>query len=107
MSCEEAEAVGLFLKEHLTEVTMSKTYFSLVSNGTRDTESLKTFTDRSSSICSTAAAFLDRNRSAYCVSPASVLKADWLDLLYLIIYVKASILCDLLSFFDGCDAIAV
>ena len=58
VSCEEAEAVGLFLKEHLTEVTMSKTYFSLVSNGTRDTESLKTFTDRSSSVCGTAAAFL-------------------------------------------------
>ena len=86
---------------------MSKTYFSLVSNGTRDAESLKTFTDRSSSICGTAAAFLDRDRSAYCVSPASVLKADRLDFLYLIIYVKASILCDLLSFFDGCDAIAV
>ena len=86
---------------------MSKTYFSLVSNGTRDTESLKTFTDRSSSVCGTAAAFLDRDRGAYCVSPASVLKADRLDLLYLIIYVKASILCDLLSIFDGCDSIAV
>ena len=86
---------------------MSKTYFSLVSNGTRDTESLKTFTDRSSSVCGTAAVLLDRDRSAYCVSPACVLETDRLDLLYLVIYVKACILCDLLSFFNGCDAIAV
>ena len=86
---------------------MSKTYFSLVSNGTRDAESLKTFTDCSSSVCGTAAAFLDRDRSAYRVSPACIFKTDWLDLLYLIVYIQSGILRDLLSFFDRSNAIAI
>ena len=86
---------------------MSQTYFTCVSNRTRNTERLKTFTDCSSSISSSSAAFFDCDCSTYCVSPACVLETDRLDLLYLVIYVKACILCDLLSFFNGCDAIAV
>ena len=85
MTCEEAEAVCVLFQEHLSEVAVSETNFSLVSNGTRDTESLKTFTDRSSSVCSTAAVLLERDRSAYCVSPACVLETDRLDLLYLVV----------------------
>ena len=37
---------------------------------------------------------------AISVCPASVLETDWLDLLYLIVNIKSSVLCDLFSFFD-------
>ena len=46
---------------------MSETYFTLVSNRTRDTESLKSFTDSSSSVSSFSAAFFDGNGSTYSV----------------------------------------
>ena len=86
---------------------MSKTYLSVVCNGTRDTECLKTLSDCCSSISGSCASLLDCDRSAYGVSPASVLKTDRLDFLYLIVYVKPSVFCDFLSLFDRADTIAV
>ena len=86
---------------------MSKTYFSVVSNRTRDTECLKTLADCCSSISSLCASFLDCDCSTYCVSPASVLKTDRLNLLHLIIYIQTSIFGNLLRLFDGADTIAV
>ncbi len=107
VTCKECEAVRLLLEEHLAEVTVSKTDLTGVGNGARDTESLKALTDRCSSVGSLAAVLLDRDRSAYGVSPASVLKADRLNLLNLIVNVQAGVLRDLLRLFDGGDAIAV
>ncbi len=107
VTCEECEAVRLLLEEHLAEVTMAETNLAGVGNGARDTESLKTLADCSSSVSSLAAVLLDCDGSAYGVSPASVLKADRLNLLNLIVNVQAGVLGDLLRLFDGGDAIAV
>ena len=107
MSSQEAEALCLLFQKHFTKVTMTKTYFTMVSNGTRDTESLKTFTDSGGSVSSSSAVFLDSDSCTYDVSPASVLEADRLDLFDLIINVQTGILCDLLCFFDVSNTIAV
>ena len=64
---------------------MAKTYFTVVSNGTWDTECLNTFADCSSCISSTSTIFFDCNCSTYDVSPASVFETDWLDSFYLIV----------------------
>ena len=79
MTCEESEALSIFLKEHLAEVAVTETYLTLVSNGAGDTESLKSLTDSSSSVSSSCAALLDSDSAAYCVSPLSVFKTDRLD----------------------------
>ena len=60
-----AEALGILFQKHFTKVTMSKTYFTLVSNGTRDTESLKAFSDSCSSLGSLAAVLFDSDCCAY------------------------------------------
>ena len=60
---------------------MSKTYFTLVSNGTRDTESLKALSDSCSSVGSLAAVLFDSDCCAYDVCPACILKADRLNVL--------------------------
>ena len=85
----------------------SKTYFSVVSNRSRNTESLKSFSDSCSSVSSSLAACLDCDCSTYCVSPCSILKADRLNFLNLVIYIKTSVFCDFLSFFDRADSIAI
>ena len=86
---------------------MAKTYLTSISNGTGNTECLKAFADCSSCFRSLSAALLDCDCSTYSVSPASVLEANRLDFLNLLIYIKTSILSDLLCFFDRSNAIAV
>ena len=107
MSCKEAEAVCLFLKKHLSKVSMSKTYFTCVCNGSRDTESLKAFSDSCCCVSGSSAAFFDRDSCTYCVSPASVLEADRLNAFDLIVNVQSCVFSDFLSFFDRSDSIAV
>ena len=84
---------------------MSKTYLTSVSNGTGNAESLETFTDCSSSVSSSSAVLLDCDSSAYCVSPLSVLEADRLNAFDEVINIKTSVLCDLLSLFDGSNTV--
>ena len=107
MSSQEAEAFGFFFKKHLSKVTMAKAYFTGISNGTGNTESLKSFADCCSCVSCSLTALLNCNCSAYNVSPASIFKADRLDFLNLVIYVKSSVFCDFFSFFKGSDAVAV
>ena len=59
MSSQEAEALCLFFKKHFAKVTMSKTYFTCISNGSRNTESLKSFTDSCCCVCCFLASFFD------------------------------------------------
>ena len=107
MSCQEAEAVGLLFQKHFAKIAMSQSYLTGVGNGSRNTECLKSFSDSGSGVCSLAAVFLDGNSSANRISPARVLKTDGLNLLHLLIYVKAGIFGNLLCFFDRGDTIAV
>ena len=107
MSSQEAEAVCFFFQKHFTKVTMSKTYFTCISNGARNTESLKSFTDSCCCVSCSSAVFFDCDSCTYDVCPASVLEADRLDAFDLIVYVKACIFSDFLCFFDRSDSIAV
>ena len=100
MSCKETEAVCILFQKHLSKVTMSKTYFTLISYRSRNTECLKSFTDCCCSFCCCLTAFFNCNCSTYYVSPACVLKTDWLNALNLIVYIKSGILCNLLCFLD-------
>ena len=79
---------------------MTKTYLTAVSNGTRDAECLQAFTDSGSGISGTTCSLLDRDSSAYRVSPACVLKTDRLDALYQIVNIQSGILRDLLCILD-------
>ena len=86
---------------------MSKTNLSVLCNRSRDTESLKTFTDGCGSLGSLSCALLDGDGSTYCVSPACILETDWLNALNHAVYIKTCVFCDLLSFFDRSDTITV
>ena len=107
MTCQEAEAVCFFFQQHLAQITMAKTYFTLISNGTGDTESLQSFADCCCCVSCSSAAFLDCDRCTYSVSPASVLETDGLDFLYLIVNIQAGIFGDFFSFFDGSNSVAI
>ena len=61
---------------------MSKAYFTRVSYGTRNTESLKAFSDCCCCVCSVPTALLDRDSRAYDVCPAGILEADRLKDVY-------------------------
>ena len=107
MACKETETVCILFQKHLSQISVSKTNLTLVCYRTRNTECLKALTDSCGSVSSLSAALLDRDGSAYCISPARILKADRLDLLNLSINVKACIFCNLFSFLDRSNAIAV
>ena len=107
MSCKEAEAVRVLLQKHLAQIAVAKAHLSGVRHGAGNTECLKPLSDCGSGVCSLAAALLDGDSRTYRIGPACVLEADGLNLLNLLIYVKAGILGDLLRFFDRGDAIAV
>ena len=107
VACQEAEALGVLLQEHLSKVSMSQTYLTLVSYRTRDTESLQALSDGGGSVGSLAAALLDGDSRAGDVSPACVLKADRLNALDLVVYVQSGVLCNLLCFLERSNAIAV
>ncbi len=76
-----------------------------VSDGTGNAEGLEAFADGCGSVGSLAAVLLDGDGGAYGVSPLCVLKADGLNVLDHVIYVKTCVLSDLLSLFDGADAV--
>ena len=86
---------------------MAETDLTGIGNGTRDTESLKAFTDGGGRLGCLAAVLLDRDRCAYGVSPACIFKTDRLDALDLVIDIETGILGDLLCFLDGSDSITV
>ena len=86
---------------------MSQTNLTLIGNGAGNTERLQALADCSGSLGSFSAALLDCDGSAYGVSPASVLKANRLDLLNLIVNIQTGILGDLLSLLDGSNSIAI
>jgi len=86
---------------------VAKAYLTGIGNGTGDTESLQAFTDRCCCICCFTAAFLDRDSSAYCVSPACIFKTDRLYLLNLIINIQTSVFCYFLSFFNRRNAVLI
>src|SRR5699024_420701 len=96
MSSQEAEAVCCLLKEHLAKVTMSKTYFTLISNGSRNTESLQALSDGCCGVCSCLTALLDGDSCTCDVSPACILETDRLNAFDLVVYVQSGIFCDLL-----------
>ena len=65
---------------------MSKTYFTCISNGSWNTERLKTFTDSCCCVCCSSASFFDCNGSTYSVCPACIFETDRLDAFNLIVY---------------------
>ena len=73
----------------------------------RDTESLQVLLRLLLLLQLPSAAFFDCDGCTYSVSPASVLKTDGLDFLYLIVNIQASIFGDFFSFFDGSNSIAI
>jgi hypothetical protein len=107
MSCKEAEALGGLFEEHLSEIAVSKTYLTVISNRSGNTETLKTFADCGCSLGCLAAVLLDCDCRAYCICPLCILEADTLYVLNHVIYVKSGILCDLLSFLYVLDAILI
>ena len=107
VTCQEAEALCLFLEQHLAEVAVTETNLTLISNRTRNAECLEAFADCSGSVGSSGAVLLDSDSAAYCVSPLSVLEADGLDLLNFMIDVKTLCLADVGTFLDGVDAVVL
>ena len=105
MAGEECEALGVLFQEHLAKVSMSETNLAAVSYGSRDTEGLKSLTDSGSSLSGRAAVLLDCDCCAYGVSPFCVLKADRLNALDLMVYIKTCGLCYLCSFFNRVDPV--
>ena len=105
VTCEEAEALGLFGEKHLAEVTVAETNLTVFSNGTGDAEALQTDTDSGSGVCSLGATLLDCDSSAYGVSPLCVLKCDRLGLLYDLVGVDALSRTDFLALIDGGNAV--
>ena len=100
MSCEECEALGLLLKEHLSEISVSETNLTGVSNGSGDTECLESLSDSSCSVSSLAASLLDSDGSTYGVCPLSIFEADGLDSLDQMINIKSCVFGDLFSLID-------
>ena len=86
---------------------MAKTYLTGICNGTRDTECLKSLTDRCCCVRCLSAVLLDCDCCTCNVCPACILEADRLNALDLIVYIKTSILCNLLCLFKRSDTIAV
>ncbi len=107
MAGKETEALGLLLKEHLAQVSMSQTYFTGIGNRTRDTKCLQSLSDCCGCVRCPLAALFDRDRSAYGISPARVLKTDRLNAFDLIVYVQTGIFRDLLRLFNRGDAVFV
>ena len=64
---------------------MAKANLSLISNRAGDTEGLEALSDGCGSVSGLTAAFLNGNGCTHCICPAGILKADGLDLLYLVV----------------------
>ena len=105
MTCEEAEALGLFGEEHLAKVAVAKANLAVFGNGAGDAEGLKAFTDCSCCVGSLYAALFESDCAADGVCPNSVFKADGLgtsdD------FVNVDTLCkgNILAFFNGIDSV--
>ena len=87
MASQEREAVGLFFQKHLAQIAVAKAHFTLVGNGTGDTEGLKALADGSGRVGSFAAVFLDSDGGAYGVSPLCVFKTNRLNAFHHLIYI--------------------
>ena len=105
VTCQECEALGILFQKHFAQVSMSQTYFTLVCYRTRNTEGLKSLTDCSCSLRCFAAAFFDRDCSAYGVSPFCVFEADRLNAFYHFVYIQTCSFCYFCSFLDGIDSV--
>ena len=105
MSCQECKALGIFFKEHLSEVTVSESDLTAVSDRSRDAESLKPDSDGCCSFGSLAAVLLDSDGSTDYICPLCVLKADRLDAFDEFIDVKTCSFRDLSALLDGGNAI--
>ena len=105
VTSQECETLGVFFQQHLAQVTVTQTNFSLVSNRARDAECLQTFTDCSSSVSSSAAALLDCDSCANGISPLCVFETDRLNALYHLVYIQASCLGYFSSALNRVDAI--
>ena len=105
MTCKEAEALRLLVEQSCAQSSMSKANLTGVCDRTRDAECLKAFADCLSSVGCLAAALLDCDCSAGNVCPACVLEADRLNALDQVVDIQSGILCDLLCFLEGRDAV--
>ena len=105
MARKEAEAIGVFRKEHCAEIAVSQTYFTVFGNRAGDTERLKTYADFFGCLISLFRSALYSDSRAYCVSPYGVLEADRLSASYYIVAVDAVCKADFLTFFDGTDPV--
>ena len=105
VASEECEAASIFRQKHGSQIAMAKTYLAVVSNGTRNTESLEAFTDSLCSISSLRAALLDSDCCAQRISPASILKADRLDVFYDLCNIDALVFANFVCIFNRCDTI--
>ena len=76
---------------------MTKTYLTLIGYRAWYTESLKTFSDCSGSVCRSCAALLYCDCYAYDISPESVLKAYRLNIIYLLVYIKNIIISNFIK----------
>lgn len=80
VTCQEAEALGFFRKEHFTEVAVTETDLAVFGNGAGNTEGLKTDTDicgsGSGGFIACALSLFKSDSRAYGVSPLCVFKAD-------------------------------
>ena len=105
MACEEAEALGLLIQQSCAQSSMSKANLTGVCDRARDAECLKAFADCLSRVGCLAAALLDRDCGTCDVCPACVLEADRLNALDQVVDIQSGILCDLLCFLEGRDAV--
>ena len=84
---------------------MAKTYFTMICNRTRYAESLEAFTNSFGSVNSLRAALLDCDSSTERICPGSVIKCDWLEILYDLACLNTFFVADFLCIFNGCDTI--
>ena len=105
MTSEECKALCILGKEHSTKVTMTKTYFTMVSNGTWYTESLQAFADSLSSVNSFRAALFDSDSCTKGISPSSIIKCDRLEIFNDFASFDAFFVTNLFCVLDGCNTI--
>ena len=82
MTCQESEALGLLLQQHLTQIAVSQTYLAVICDRTGDAEGLQSLADSGCCVRRSAASLLNGDRRTYRVRPAGILETDRLDLLF-------------------------
>ncbi len=102
---KEAETLGFFGKKHFAEVTVAKTYFSVLGNRAGNAERLKTYTDFSSGVSGFFATGFDGNGSTDGVCPNCVFKANRLGSSDDFVAVNTLGESDFFALFDRADAV--